>query len=50
MANWRRKMVDMTKLHRLGWRHKIGLRQGIEETYKWYLDQTELRGVHTALA
>ncbi|WP_460178033.1 GDP-L-fucose synthase family protein [Thermodesulfovibrio hydrogeniphilus] len=26
-----RKLLDVSKLHALGWRHKIGLQQGIEE-------------------
>lgn len=32
-----RKLLDMTKLHKMGWRHKIKLENGIRETYKWYL-------------
>jgi GDP-L-fucose synthase len=31
-----RKLLDLGRLHRLGWHHKISLRQGIEETYRWY--------------
>ncbi|MBD0413482.1 GDP-L-fucose synthase family protein [Oryzicola mucosus] len=45
-----RKLVDITKLHNLGWKHKMNLREGIEATYRWYLEQSELRGVsHSAL-
>lgn len=32
-----RKLLDMTKFHKMGWRHKIKLESGIRETYKWYL-------------
>ncbi|HLY93895.1 MAG TPA: GDP-L-fucose synthase [Gaiellaceae bacterium] len=32
-----RKLLDMTRLHALGWRAKIPLRRGIEETYAWYV-------------
>ena len=41
-----RKLLDVTKLKELGWGPKIGLEQGIEETYRWYLSQTQeqLRG------
>ena len=41
-----RKLLDVTKLKELGWAPKIGLRLGIEETYRWYLSQTheQLRG------
>ena len=41
-----RKLLDVTKLKELGWAPKIGLGLGIEETYRWYLSQTQeqLRG------
>ncbi len=32
-----RKRLDVSRLHGLGWRHTIGLKQGIESTYQWYL-------------
>ena len=39
-----RKLLDVSKLHAMGWRHRIGLREGIEETYRWYLqNQGNLR-------
>lgn len=31
-----RKVLDTTRLTQLGWKPKIGLREGIEEVYKWY--------------
>jgi GDP-L-fucose synthase len=31
------KLLDMTKLHRLGWRATIPLRDGIARTYEWFL-------------
>ena len=33
-----RKLLDVSRLHALGWRHKIGLREGIESTYRWFLE------------
>ena len=33
-----RKLLNVDKIHKLGWKHKIGLREGIESTYKWYLE------------
>ncbi len=33
-----RKLLDDTRLHALGWAHRIGLREGIESTYTWFLD------------
>ncbi|ONI42439.1 GDP-fucose synthetase [Candidatus Epulonipiscium fishelsonii] len=32
-----RKLLDVSKLHNLGWHHKIDLKEGIEKTYEWYL-------------
>ena len=32
-----RKLLDMTRLFGLGWRPKISLRDGIRDTYQWYL-------------
>ncbi|TDT46085.1 GDP-L-fucose synthase [Fonticella tunisiensis] len=33
-----RKLTDVTKLHSLGWRHKVELGEGIEKTYKWFVE------------
>jgi GDP-L-fucose synthase len=33
------KRMDVSFLSGLGWDARIGLREGIEETYRWYLDQ-----------
>jgi GDP-L-fucose synthase len=32
-----RKLLDVSKIHNLGWKHKIDLETGIKETCKWYL-------------
>ena len=32
-----RKLLDLTRLFGLGWRPKIALRDGIRDTYQWYL-------------
>lgn len=31
-----RKRLDLGRLRRLGWNHRIDLRRGIEDTYRWY--------------
>ncbi|HEY7791671.1 MAG TPA: GDP-L-fucose synthase [Vicinamibacterales bacterium] len=31
-----RKLLDVTRLHRLGWRHRMALREGIAHTYEWF--------------
>lgn len=33
-----RKLLDVSKIHALGWRHRIGLRDGIRRTYEWFLE------------
>jgi GDP-L-fucose synthase len=34
-----RKLLDVSRLHALGWQASIPLREGIEKTYRWFLDQ-----------
>lgn len=36
-----RKLMDVSRLHEMGWKHKIDLKEGIKDTYKWYLDNTK---------
>jgi GDP-L-fucose synthase len=36
-----RKLMDVSKMHNLGWKHKIDLKQGIEKTYEWFLENIE---------
>ncbi|MEN8148032.1 MAG: GDP-L-fucose synthase [Campylobacterota bacterium] len=31
-----KKLTDVSKLHSLGWEHKVELREGIEKMYAWY--------------
>ena len=35
-----RKLLDVSRLFALGWRPRIGLREGIESTYRWYVECT----------
>jgi len=32
-----RKLMDNTRIRKLGWRHKVSLEKGIEKTYQWYI-------------
>ena len=32
------KVLDVSRLHALGWQSKISLHEGLERTYQWYLD------------
>lgn len=39
-----RKLMDVSRLAEMGWRARIGLDQGVRETYRWFLDnQGEFR-------
>ncbi|MFV8374670.1 GDP-L-fucose synthase family protein [Flavobacterium sp. LB1P71] len=33
-----RKLMDVSKMHDLGWKHKINLEEGIQKTYEWFLE------------
>ncbi len=33
-----RKLMDVSRLAAMGWRAKIGLKEGIADAYRWYLD------------
>lgn len=33
-----RKLMDVSRLSRMGWRSKIALREGIAETYRWFTE------------
>jgi len=35
------KLLDSQRMRDVGWRPKIGLRDGIAQTYQWYLDNIE---------
>ena len=36
-----RKLMDISKLHHLGWKHEIELTDGIEQTYHWFLENVD---------
>ena len=41
-----RKLLDVSRLHALGWRHRMSLGEGIEHTYNWFLtNHASARGV-----
>jgi len=37
----------VSRLHELGWKHSVDLREGVESTYRWFSDNLEsgLRGI-----
>jgi GDP-L-fucose synthase len=34
-----RKLLDVSRIQEIGWRHQIELRDGIDATYRWFLDE-----------
>jgi nucleoside-diphosphate-sugar epimerase len=39
-----RKLLDVSKLNALGWRSTIRLKDGVRQTYEWFLDHVAERG------
>jgi GDP-L-fucose synthase len=37
-----RKLQDVSRMHGLGWRHTVGLEEGIRRTYEWFLEQQSI--------
>jgi GDP-L-fucose synthase len=40
-----RKVLDVSRIHRLGWRHQIDLADGLRATYDWYVHADQVRGI-----
>ena len=38
-----RKLLDVSRIHALGWQAKIGLEEGVRSTYAWYLQHADAR-------
>ncbi|WPO79096.1 GDP-L-fucose synthase [Flavobacterium sp. KACC 22761] len=36
-----RKLMDVSKMHELGWKHQIELQEGIQKTYDWFLENIQ---------
>jgi GDP-L-fucose synthase len=41
-----RKLLDVRRLHGLGWRHQIELRDGIRSTYAWFQQHNYESSLH----
>ena len=37
-----RKLLDVSKLHKLGWKAEIDLQYGIESAYQWFLENENI--------
>lgn len=40
-----RKLTDVSKLHRLGWQHKIEIEEGIKKMYEWYNGNLKIKKI-----
>jgi nucleoside-diphosphate-sugar epimerase len=38
-----RKLIDISRLSNMGWKYKVSLREGLNNTYKWYLKNTPIK-------
>lgn len=36
-----RKLMDVSKMHHIGWKHQVNLEEGIQKTYNWFLENIE---------
>lgn len=36
-----RKLTDVTKLHEMGWTHKVDLEEGVKLAYEWFIENVE---------
>lgn len=36
-----RKLMDVSKMHNIGWKHQVDLETGIQKTYNWFLENIE---------
>ncbi|MCI6119620.1 MAG: GDP-L-fucose synthase, partial [Prevotella sp.] len=34
-----RKLIDVQKLHSLGWTHKIDIEEGVQKLFDWYVNE-----------
>lgn len=39
-----RKLQDVSRMHRLGWKHSVSLEQGIRNTYEWFVENRAAKG------
>ena len=36
-----RKLLDVSKMNNIGWKHQVDLEEGIQKTYNWFLENIE---------
>ncbi len=40
-----RKLMDVTRMTKLGWKYKTELEEGIKITYKWFLENIDIKNI-----
>lgn len=45
-----RKLLDVSRLHALGWRHRVDLEEGIDRTYRWFVEHQDAARLGAAAA
>jgi GDP-L-fucose synthase len=45
-----RKVLDVSRIRALGWRHAVELRDGLQATHDWYLSSDRVRGRQDAIS
>lgn len=45
-----RKLLDVSRIHALGWRHRTSLEDGIRSTYEWFLEHVDSARLENASA
>jgi len=43
----KRKLLDVSKIQNLGWKHTIALRDGLKTTYEWFLKNKKIAAIIT---
>ncbi len=38
-----KKLLDVSKINNLGWKHKIGLKEGLQQTLEWYKENKYIK-------
>ena len=36
-----RKLIDVSKLHSLGWSHKVEIAEGVQKLFEWYQESLQ---------
>ena len=40
-----RKLADSSRIHALGWKHRIDLAEGVRDAYRWFAENAKVKGL-----